>query len=126
MTHVGPPTGIERSAEALDAALNADIPTNLVSDDRARTTDNQTFDFSSDTMIVRNQDGTIRYWSEGAQKMYGWDERMALGAVSHRLLKTVFPVPLEVIEAELLTNGYWEGELIHERQDGSKVRVMSR
>ena len=113
-------------AEALDAALNADPPARLVSDNRARTTDNQTFDFSSDTMMVRNQDGTIRYWSEGAQKMYGWDEKVALGAVSHQLLKTIFPVPLETIEAELRANGYWEGELIHERQDGSKVRVMSR
>ena len=113
-------------AEALDAALDADIPTRLASSNRARTADNETFDFSSDTMMVRNQDGTIRYWSEGARKMYGWDERAALGAVSHELLKTIFPMPLEAIEAELWANGFWEGELIHERQDGSKVRVTSR
>lgn len=78
-----------------------------------------------DAMMVRNGDGTIRYWSEGAQKLYGWESQYALGAISHRLLKTVFPVPLEVIEAELRTKGYWEGQLIHERRDGSKVAVAS-
>ncbi len=115
-------------ADTLNAALNnADRQTTPPdSNNPPRITENRTFDFSSDTMMVRNQDGTIRYWSEGAQRMYGWDAETALGAVSHRLLKTVFPVPLEVIEAELLTSGHWEGELIHERRDGSKVRVASR
>ena len=78
-----------------------------------------------DAMMVRNGDGTIRYWSEGAQKLYGWESKYALGAISHRLLKTVFPVPLEVIEEELHTKGYWEGQLIHESRDGSKVTVSS-
>jgi PAS domain-containing protein len=77
-------------------------------------------------MMVRNRDGTIRYWSEGARNMYGWETRKALGKVSHRLLRTVFPMPLQDIETELLTKGCWEGELIHERIDRSKIRVTSR
>ena len=80
---------------------------------------------SRDAMMVRNGDGTIRYWSEGAQKLYGWVPQDALGATSHRLLKTVFPAPLEVIETHLRNKGYWEGQLIHERRDGSKVKVAS-
>ena len=80
---------------------------------------------SRDAMMVRNADGTIRYWSDGAQKLYGWEPQDALGATSHRLLKTVFPAPLEVIEVQLRTKGYWEGQLIHERRDGSKVKVAS-
>jgi PAS domain S-box-containing protein len=78
-----------------------------------------------DAMMVRNADGTIRYWSEGAQKLYGWESQDALGKISHRLLKTVFPAPLEDIEAELRTKGHWEGQLIHESRDGSKVGVAS-
>ncbi len=80
---------------------------------------------SRDAIMVRNADGTIRYWSEGARKLYGWEPQDVLGATSHRLLKTVFPVPLEVIEQELRTKGHWEGQLIHERRDGSKVTVSS-
>ena len=80
---------------------------------------------SRDAIMVRNADGTIRYWSDGAQKLYGWGPQDALGVTSHRLLKTVFPAPLEVIEVQLRTKGYWEGQLIHERRDGSKVKVAS-
>ena len=80
---------------------------------------------SRDAIMVRNADGTIRYWSDGAQKLYGWGPQDALGVTSHRLLKTVFPAPIEVIEIHLRNKGYWEGQLIHERRDGSKVTVAS-
>ncbi|MGZ8385660.1 MAG: PAS domain S-box protein, partial [Nitrospira sp.] len=76
--------------------------------------------------MVRNLDGTIRYWSDGAKKLYGWDSHDALGTTSHQLLKTVFPVPLDVIEKELRTRGRWEGQLVHVRRDGSRVTVASR
>lgn len=81
---------------------------------------------SADALMVRNLDGTIRYWSEGAKKLYGWEPHDALGTTSHQLLKTVFPVPLEVIEEELRTKGRWEGQLVHVRRDGSRVTVASR
>jgi len=81
---------------------------------------------STDALMVRNLDGTIRYWSEGAKKLYGWASHDALGTTSHQLLKTVFPVPLEVIEEELRTKGRWEGQLVHVRRDGSRVTVTSR
>lgn len=75
--------------------------------------------------MVRNLDGTIRYWSKGAQKLYGWGPQEVLGASSHLLLKTKFPIPLEVIEEELRVKGHWDGELIHQRRDGSMVTVAS-
>ncbi|MDF0668179.1 MAG: acyltransferase family protein [Nitrospira sp.] len=80
---------------------------------------------STSAMIVRNADGTIQYWSEGAKKLYGWEPQEALGRTSHQLLKTVFPIPLEVIEEVIRVKGHWEGQLIHERRDGSKVTVVS-
>lgn len=79
-----------------------------------------------DALLVRNLDGTIRYWSKGAQKLYGWEPHEVLGEVSHQLLKTVFPMPIEVIDEELRVKGHWEGNLIHERRDGSKVAVVSQ
>jgi peptidoglycan/LPS O-acetylase OafA/YrhL/PAS domain-containing protein len=79
----------------------------------------------TDAFMVRNLDGTIRYWSDGAKKLYGWEPHDALERTSHELLKTVFPVPLEEIEEVLRVKGHWEGSLIHERSDGSKVKVTS-
>ena len=79
-----------------------------------------------DALMVRNLDGTIRYWSKGAQQLYGWEPHEVLGEISHQLLKTVFPIPIEVIEEQLRVKGHWEGHLIHERRDGSKVSVASQ
>jgi PAS domain S-box-containing protein len=42
------------------------------------------------------------------------------------MLKTVFPAPLEQIQAEVMCTGRWEGELVHTRQDGTQVVVASR
>jgi PAS domain S-box-containing protein len=75
--------------------------------------------------MIRNVDGTIRYWSRGAQKLYGWEPEDVLGMTSHQLLETVFPVPLEVIDEELREKGHWDGQLIHKRRDGTTVRVVS-
>jgi PAS domain S-box-containing protein len=79
-----------------------------------------------DAIFVRDMNATIQYWNRAAEEMYGWTADEASGKASHSLLKTVFPVPLEQIEAELMRAGRWEGELAHTRKDGTPVIVGSR
>jgi PAS domain S-box-containing protein len=76
--------------------------------------------------MVRDLKGTVRYWNRGAQELYGWSAEQAVGKVAQELLKTIFPVPLEQIEAEVVGMGRWEGELVQTRKDGSEVVVASR
>jgi PAS domain S-box-containing protein len=80
---------------------------------------------ANNAIMIRNVDGTIRYWSKGAKQLYGWDPKDVLGTTSHQLLQTVFPVPLKVIEEELRLKGHWHGHLIHKRRDGSTIIVSS-
>lgn len=79
-----------------------------------------------DAMMVRDGDGTIRYWNKAAQDLYGWTPQEALGKRSHSLLKTHFPTPLTTIENEVASNKHWKGKLVHTRRDGSKIIVSSR
>ncbi len=76
-------------------------------------------------IMVRDLDGRIYYWNSDAEEKYGIDHQHALGNVSHDLLRTVFPQPLDVINCELIHRGYWKGELIHTRADGTQVKVQS-
>jgi PAS domain S-box-containing protein len=58
--------------------------------------------------------------------LYGWTAEEAIGKRAHQLLQTVFPVPIDEIQAELLRVGRWEGELETTKADGTQVVVASR
>ncbi len=79
-----------------------------------------------DSIFVRDMHDVITYWNRGAEELYGWTAKKAVGKVSHELTKTVFPAPIEEIRAELLRTGRWEGELVHSKADGTQVVVASR
>jgi PAS domain S-box-containing protein len=83
-------------------------------------------DLTHDTIFVRDVNDVITYWNRGAEDLYGWTRKEAVGKVSHTLTQTVFPAPLDEITAELTRTGRWEGELVHTRRDGTKVVVASR
>ncbi len=79
-----------------------------------------------DAIYVRDMKGVIRYWNRGAEELYGWPAEYAVGEVAHELLKTVPPVPLEQIEAELLRTDRWQGELVKTKKDGTQMVTASR
>ena len=75
--------------------------------------------------LVRDLDGTIRFWSTGAERLYGWSRHEAIGRQSHDLLATQLPQPLDTIQAALLATGAWHGELRHRTRDGRTLVVAS-
>ena len=83
-------------------------------------------DLAFDAILVRRLDGTILFWSRGAEQMYGWPKGDTAGKITHELLKTVYPEPQAAIEQRLLADGRWEGELVHTRSDGTTLVVASR
>ncbi len=87
----------------------------------------QMLDLASDALIIRELDGTINYWNQGAERMYGFSRQEALGQVTDRLFHTIFPKqPLADISAQLEHQDYWEGELIHSTNHDTQITVFSR
>jgi PAS domain S-box-containing protein len=83
-------------------------------------------DLSHDTIMMRDLSGKILFWNHGAERMYGFSKQRALGDISHVMLASIFPKPLAEIEADLMQQGIWEGELEHTRQDCTRIVVASR
>ena len=97
----------------------------------ARTTEGlrrqaELLELAHDAILVRGPEGTITFWNRGAEQLYGWPRERALGQVSHELLQTGFPEGLDRVLDDIRRTGYWQGELVHAKRDGSTLTVFSR
>ncbi|MFB2836906.1 CHASE domain-containing protein [Floridanema evergladense] len=86
----------------------------------------QILDLANDSIIIRDLENRINYWNQGAERLYGWKRSECVGQYTHILLQTIFPKSREEVFREFLENGYWEGELIHTKKDGTQITVESR
>jgi len=77
-------------------------------------------------VMGRDMEGRMVLWTEGAEKFYGFERKHVIGTHFHSLLHTQFPMPLPQIEEALYRDGMWQGEVVHQRSDGSYVAVASR
>jgi PAS domain S-box-containing protein len=82
-------------------------------------------DLAPAATIVRGLDGTITFWSRGAESLYGWSKEEALGRRTDDLLRTEFPEPFAKILALIEDRGRWSGELRHQTKDGRWLTVQS-
>lgn len=84
-------------------------------------------DMASDAIMLRDYaTDTIRYWNHGAERIYGWSAKEAIGQNVHQLLHNSFPASLEEARATLAREGHWEGELYQQRRDGQAIVTLSR
>ena len=83
----------------------------------------QVLDLAS--IIIHDEAGRIQFWTTGCQRLYGWSRGEALGRIVHELLKTSYPLPRDEIMALLRERGSWQGEIEHQKRDGSLVSISS-
>ena len=76
-------------------------------------------------VLLSDPENRILYWNRAAEVMYGFTGEQALGKLSHELLATQFPEPLERILERLRAGGPWQGEVCHVRSDGKKINVAT-
>jgi PAS domain S-box-containing protein len=121
-THVAERTAeLRQTNDRLQEELLERLRTQQVLQEQA-----QLLDLAHDTIIARDLNNTITFWNKGAEQMYGWTKSEAWGKEIRTLLQTQFPQPVAEIEAEFFSGGYWAGELIHIKRDGTPIVVASR
>jgi PAS domain S-box-containing protein len=76
-------------------------------------------------VLVRDLDGRITFWTEGAQSLYQWSPQEAVGCFSHELFRTSSSTPLEEIAEHTRRNNSWDGRLFRRRKDGALLVVES-
>jgi PAS domain S-box-containing protein len=116
----------ERTAEL--ARINQELKqenADRVQAEQAIRRQSELLDMASDAVIIRDFDGTIRYWNRGAERLYGFSFAEAKGKPSQQLLATVFPRGIETSKSTLLKEGVWSGEVTQTTKTGRRVVVES-
>jgi len=80
---------------------------------------------AADAIIVCSLEREIRYWNNGAERLYGWTSEEALGKKVHELLKIDVDMCLRCMDG-LLEKGVWNGQMTHGRREGGEAIVNSR
>ena len=83
-------------------------------------------DLVHDSIIVRDMNGRIVQWNSAAEALYGWTREEAVGRNLHDLLSCGDPALLPAVEARLLAEGGWEGELCRTTRDGAETWIDLR
>lgn len=81
-------------------------------------------ELSHDTVIIRDPDDIILFWNDGAEHLYGWTRKEAVGRNCGELLQCEFP--RTEVGAALQETGHWSGELVRTRRDGTRLVLASR
>lgn len=83
-------------------------------------------DASHDAIIIWELYGGIVQWNTGAQRLYGFTAKEAIGEVTHSLLRTSHPDRRQKMQSELVEGGEWVGILEHQTKGGEIISVSSR
>ena len=83
-------------------------------------------DRAQDAIMVRNLDLTLRFWNQGAQRLYGWSAEEVLGKTMAEYMYRDPQVLATAMKQTLTRGGDWSGELEQLARDGSSIYVDAR
>jgi PAS domain S-box-containing protein len=83
-------------------------------------------DVATDAILVRDFQSKILFWSQGAERLYGWRSEEALGEDPQKLLYKDTSTQLEAALKTVTELGSWQGELNKVTKSGQEIIVASR
>lgn len=82
-------------------------------------------DRAQDAIIVRDLEGSVSYWNQGAAHLFGWTAQEAIGKTVQKLYYKDEAAYLSAMQS-LLKNGEWSGELHKQTKSKKEIIVESR
>ncbi len=79
-----------------------------------------------DAILVLNLDNTVRFWNNGAERLYGWADQEIEGKPAEVLSAKPTLGELVTARTAVLETGEWTGELRQLRKNGKQITVESR
>ncbi|MBE9125520.1 PAS domain S-box protein [Coleofasciculus sp. LEGE 07092] len=83
-------------------------------------------DITTDAILVRDLEGLILFWNQGASRLYGWQAEESLGKNALQLLYQRKTPQLAEAFKTVVLNGKWQGELPQVTKNGKTILVESR
>jgi two-component system cell cycle sensor histidine kinase/response regulator CckA len=80
---------------------------------------------AQDAILIRDQDDTIVFWNQGAERLYGWTALEAVGKKSQALLFRQRSSQYHEVLRAVVEHGEWLGELEQVARSGKPVVVTS-
>ena len=80
-------------------------------------------DHAHEAIVVRDLDGHIRYWSQGAERLYGWTAEEMIGQTADGILYGEDKSSLTNAMSATIQKEKWDGELLQLTKDGREVIV---
>lgn len=81
----------------------------------------------SDAIIATDMQMRITSWNTGAETIYGWAASEVIGRLADDVLHTRFQsqADQESVLRQIEQEGYWQGEVLHDKRDGTTIHVLS-
>lgn len=83
-------------------------------------------DISTDAILVQDLEHRVLFWSQGAERIYGWRKEEIIGQKTFEFFGCESVSQLETRLNILMKKGVWHGELEHITKDQQTITVASR
>lgn len=114
----------EKDGERFFTTVARDVTDRLLSEDRLRF-QARLLDAVGEAVIATQLDGTVLYWNDEAERLYGWSAGEVLGRTVAEIARSdVSPSQAEAIMEQLKKGESWSGELMVEDRHGREFPVM--
>ena len=77
-------------------------------------------------IVVLDMEDTIVFWNKSAERVYGWTAIEAIGrSIRELILRTSDQEQFEEARDKTLKDGYWSGEMSHQKKSGDEIIIES-